>query len=122
MQTNALPTIASVTPRSRRAGPVSVAADFMIHSKYSEKYSVAAELAAGFLRRSLAAGPGHAPMIGVVGRICGTTWKSNWRRRLSAQKRRLRLRSLMPATNATAAAPNRVRAKQLVRHAVGADK
>src|SRR5262249_7053170 len=61
-------------------------------------------------------------MIGVVGRICGTTWKSNWRRRHSAQKRRLRLRSLMPATNATAAAPYRVRAKQLVRHAVGADK
>src|SRR6187401_2708776 len=67
-----------------QGGPVSVAADFMIHSKYSEKYSAAAELAAEFLRRSLAAGPGHAPMIGVVGRICGTTWKSNWRRRLSA--------------------------------------
>ena len=63
------------------------AAVFMIRSKSSAKCSAAAGLAVEFSRRSLAVGPGHAPTIGVVGRICGTTWKSSWRRRLSAQRR-----------------------------------
>src|SRR5437667_2556746 len=93
----------------------------MIRSKSSAKCS-AADLAAEFSRRSLAAGPGHAPTIGVVGRICGTTWKSSWRRQLSVQRRRLRLRSLIPATNATAAAPNQARVKQVVPRVPGADK
>ena len=55
--------------------PVSAAAVFMIRSKSSAKCSAAADLAAEFSRLSLAAAPGRAPTIGVVGRICGTTWK-----------------------------------------------
>src|SRR6188472_3774010 len=106
----------------RRAAPVSVAAAFMIRSKSSAKCSAAAGLAAGFSRVSLAGVPERAPTIGGVGRICGTTWKLSWRRRLSAQRRRLRLRSLMPVKNAMAVALNQARGKQVVRRVVGADR
>src|SRR5262245_52602632 len=115
--------IVSVTPRSRRGGAVLVAAGFMIRSKYSAKCSAAADLAAEFLTPSLVAvARGHAPAIVAAGRICGTTWKSCWRKRLSAQKRRLRLRSLIRVTNARGAEPNQVRAKQFVPRARGADR
>src|SRR5215468_9067042 len=44
-------------------------------------------------------------------RICGTTCKSNWRKRLLAPRKRLRSRNSTLATNARAAAQNRVRAQ-----------
>src|ERR1041385_6060866 len=87
-------------PHSHAAVPVLVAAGFMIHSKSFAKCSVAADLAGEFSIHSLAVRLGHVPMICVMGRICGTTWKSSWRKRHSAQKRRLKLRSLIPAINA----------------------
>src|ERR1700746_3867398 len=61
-------------------------------------------------------------VFGGVGRICGTTWKSSWRRRHSARRRRLRLRSLIPATNAMAPARNQARAKQVVQRGLGTDR
>src|SRR5437867_3496717 len=103
MRTNAPHTIGSGTLPSRRVVPVSAAAVFMIRSKFSVKSSAAADLAEVFSRRSLGAVLAGAQKIVVADRICATTWKSNLRRQLSAQRRQLRLRSLIPATNATVA-------------------
>src|SRR2546423_5560817 len=107
MQTNAPHMIGSGMLPLRKVVPVSAAAVFMIRSKFSAKSSAAADLAEVFLRPSLAAVLAGAQKIVVADRICATTWKSNLRRQLSAQRRQLRLRNLIAATNAMGAARNR---------------
>src|ERR671924_970866 len=109
MRINAPHTIGSGTLLLHRVVLVSVEAVFMIRSKFFVKSSAAADLAEVFLRLSLAAALAGAQTI-VADRICATTWKSNLRTRLSAQRRQLRLRSLIAVTNATVVALNRAHA------------
>src|SRR5262249_2804840 len=122
MRINAPHTIGSDTLPSRRVVPVSAAAVFMIHSKFSVKSSAAADLAEVFSRRSSAAVLGGAQTIVVADRIGGTTRKSNLRKLRSAQRRPLRLRSLIPAINATAAALNRARTRSPAQRAAAVVK
>src|SRR5262249_11938616 len=114
---NALPTIASATQRLPRAAPVSVGALSMIHSRFSERFSAAAGLAAEFSRLSSAAGVGHGQKVAGAVLSCATTWKSNWRRQLLVRTNRLKSRNWILATNARAAALKRVRAGSLVQPA-----
>src|SRR5215472_7005047 len=113
-RTNALLTIASVTQRLPQAVSVSVGALSMIHLRFSEKFSLAAGLAGEFSTHSSAAGLGHAQKIAGAVRICVTTWKSNWKRRLLVLTNRLKSRSWTLAINAREAALNQVRARPTV--------
>src|SRR5438477_6423229 len=113
-QINALRMIASATQRSRQAVSVSAAALSTILSIFSVKYSVKGDLAAEFLRRSLAAAVVRVQKIAAADQICVTTWKSNWRRQLLAPTSRLRSRNSTRAINAAAAALKRVRARPAV--------
>src|SRR6266568_3576323 len=63
-----------------------------------------------------------AQTIVVADRTCAMTWKSSLRRQLSAQRRQLRLRSLIAATNATVAALNRGHAGSPAQRAAAAVK
>src|SRR6266566_261028 len=110
------------TQPSLRVMPVSVPAVSMIRSKFSVKSSAGADLVEVFSRRSLAAAPADAQTTVVADRICAMTWKSNLRRQLSAQRRLLRLRSLIAATNATVAALNRGHAELPAQRAAAAVK
>src|SRR6476469_600270 len=104
---NARHTIASVTPPLPPAAQALAAVRSMIHSRFSARFSAAAALAAEFSRRFLAAAARNQT-IGDADRICVTTWKSSWRRRLLERRNRLKSRNLMHATNAVAPARNPV--------------
>src|SRR6267143_384931 len=105
MRTNAPPTIASDTPRLSRVEVF--AADFTIRSIFSVKFSAAAAaLAAEFSKPFLAASPDTAK-IDNVALICVTTCKSRSRKRLSGQKRKLKLENWMSAINAEVPEPSR---------------
>src|SRR5438552_12966327 len=110
------------TQPSRRVVPVSVPAASMIRSKFSVKSSAGADLVEVFSRRSLGAALADAQTIVVADRTCAMTWKSSLRRQLSAQRRQLRLRSLIAATNATVAALNRGHAGSPAQRAAAAVK
>src|SRR5207237_7943339 len=86
------------------------------------KSSAEADLVEVFSRRSLGAALADAQTIVVADRICAMTWKSNLRRQLSAQRRQLRLRSLIAATNATVAALKRGHAGSPAQRAAAAVK
>src|SRR5437870_7534140 len=79
-----------------------------IRSRFFGKFSAAVDSVAESSRHSSAA---IGRKIGGTDRICATTRKSSWRRRRLALKKRLKSRNSIPATNATAAAPNQVRAR-----------
>src|SRR5215510_5030430 len=93
-----------VTRRSRRVALVLVAAASTTRLRFSAKFSVGADSAGEFSRRSLAAA--IAQKIGGADLTCATTCRSNWRRQPLALRKRLRSPSLTHATNAKAAAPN----------------
>src|SRR6266403_1503925 len=114
--TSARPTIALVTRRSVRAASDLDAVLFMIRSRFSARFSAAADLAPESSRHSSAVTPGQK--IDAAGQICVMTWKSNWRRRLLESKSRLRSRSWTHAINARAAALNQARAGSVVPLAV----
>src|SRR5215831_6900900 len=111
MRRSGLPTIVSGMPRSHRGVLALVAAVSMIHLKFSAKCLASVDLVEDFSRHSLVAVPVSAQMIVAADQICAMTWKSDWRRRLLALRRLLRLKSLIPAKNATAAPLNRARAR-----------
>src|SRR5260370_14205521 len=102
MRTSAPPTTVSVTPRLSRADVF--AAGFTIRSTFSVKFSAAAvELAEEFSKRFLVALL-ETPKTDNVARICATTCKLPWKKRLSAQKRKFKFENKIAATNADAAA------------------
>src|SRR3989441_1660298 len=112
MRTSAPPTTVSVTPRLSRADVF--AAGFTIRSTFSGKFSAAAlELAEEFSKRFSVALP-DTPKTDNVARICATTCKSPWKKRLSAQKRKLKFENKISATNAEAPEPSRDHAASLV--------
>src|SRR5260370_3102337 len=105
MRTTAPPTTVSVTPRLSRADVF--AAGFTIRWTFSVKFSAAAvELAEEFSKRFLVALP-DTPKTDNVARICATTCKLPWKKRLSAQKRKLKFENKISATNAEAPEPSR---------------
>src|SRR5260370_35189931 len=105
MRTSAPPTTVSVMPRLSRAELF--AAGFTIRSTFSVKFSAAAlELAEEFSKRFSVAWL-DTPKIDNVARICATTCKSPWKKRLSAQKRKLKFENKISATNAEAPEPSR---------------
>ena len=73
------------------------------------RFSAEAALAAEFLRHFSAAAA-RGPRIGDGDRICATTWKSSWKKRLLERRNRLKSRNSMHAINAGAPARNPVRA------------
>src|SRR5262249_31735057 len=61
----------------------------------------------------------YALKISATDRICATTWKSNWTRRLLARPSRSRSQSWIPAINAAAAALNQALTGSVAPLAVG---
>src|SRR5436190_20481235 len=120
MRTNALPTIVLDTPHFRRAASVLVAKLSMIHSRFSARCSAGPGLEAGFSRHSSVVPVAHALKISVADRICATTWKSNWKRRLLARPNRSRSQNWIPAISAAAAALKQARTGSAAPLAVGA--
>src|SRR4029077_11100322 len=116
--TSARPTIALVTRRSARVASDLGAVLFMIRSRFSARFSAAADLAAESSRHSSAVAVAHGQKIDIAVRICAMTWKSNWRKRLLESKSRLRSQSWTHAINARAAALNQARAGSVVPLAV----
>src|SRR2546423_1375475 len=118
---NARHTIASVTPHLLPATQVLAAVHSMIRSRFSGRFSAEAALAAEFLRHFSAAAA-RGPRIGDGDRICATTWKSSWKKRLLERRNRLKSRNSMHAINAGAAARNPARKRPGVPPAAVAGK
>src|SRR6266478_1025171 len=118
IRTSARPTIALVTRRSVLVASYLDVVLFMIRSRFSARFSAAADLAAESSRRSSVVGLAHGQKIDAAVRICAMTWKSNWRKRLLELKSRLRSRSWTRAINARVAALNQARAGSVVPLAV----
>src|SRR5207247_2507589 len=93
--------------------------DVLMDARVFARCSVGPDLEAGFSRRASVVPVAHALKISVADRICATTWKSNWKRRLLARPSRSRSQNWIPAISAAAAALKQARTGSAAPLAVG---